>query len=434
MRNTRARAQAPEGGFTIIELTVAMGLLAIVAASLAGVFWSAIRTAGVASHRTDGSSIASREIEGMRAVPYAQVGFYSDQTNYAGGIGVPATWNDGGTTYNNVILGSTSPAGGPQFQAVTPDKNAASGYTPDPDPANANPIVQGNVKYSVQRYVVWVDAKDATQTYSQAYKRLTVIVTWSDRAGPHTVRQDSVLYPGGQGKYQGPQGVPVSTTTTTTSAPSVNQPTVTVVQPATVQNQLSISWTTGGANTTSYTIQYSTDPGFATVSSITNQPPSLLNYTLTGLAASTTYYVKVTAFAGASSATSAVASGTTLAAPPSCTLGPLTVTGATSLSTTGTILSKSGRMTENLSLAWTTTGSCTHTYNVQATNPSAAADPGSPYALVNNAGSYSATVPSLNQKGWAVGLHTFTVWDLTTNKATTVVKTFKVCVNGSASC
>ena len=37
-------------------------------------------------------------------------------------------------------------------------------------------------------------------------------------------------------------------------------------------------------------------------------------------------------------------------------------------------------------------------------------------------------------KNWAIGTHTFTVWDTTTNAATTAVKTFKICANGVASC
>ena len=44
------------------------------------------------------------------------------------------------------------------------------------------------------------------------------------------------------------------------------------------------------------------------------------------------------------------------------------------------------------------------------------------------------TVLSNNQKGWGVGLHTFTVWNVTTNTATAAVKTFKVCASSAASC
>jgi hypothetical protein len=117
-----------------------------------------------------------------------------------------------------------------------------------------------------------------------------------------------------------------------------------------------------------------------------------------------------------------------------CNFGPLNVTGATSLSTTGTFLENNGKMSEDLTLSWTTTGTCPHTYTVKATDPSSAADPGSPYSLVVSSGSYSASVNSSGSKSWGIGLHTFTVWDSTNNSATTVVKTFKVCANGSASC
>src|SRR6476661_2538716 len=125
-----------EAGFTIIELVVALAVLAMVMVPLCGVFWGAMRTAGVAAHRTDGSSIASREIEGMRAVPYAQVGFYADQN--------PASY----LSFTTVSLGATSPSSGaliPHIQPVTPDPNAAVGYAPDPFPANAWKIVQGGV-------------------------------------------------------------------------------------------------------------------------------------------------------------------------------------------------------------------------------------------------------------------------------------------------
>src|SRR4051812_49527529 len=114
-----------ESGFTIVEIVVAMAVLAMVMAPLASVFWSAMRTAGAAAHRTDGSSIASREIEGMRAVPYSQVGFFADQP------GVAATF-EGLTT---VSLGGTSPSSGPSvphMQPQTPDPSAATGFAPDP--------------------------------------------------------------------------------------------------------------------------------------------------------------------------------------------------------------------------------------------------------------------------------------------------------------
>jgi prepilin-type N-terminal cleavage/methylation domain-containing protein len=428
-------AQPSEAGFTIVELVVAMAVLAMVMAPLASVFWSAMRTAGAAAHRTDGSSIASREIEGMRAVPYWQVGFYDDQP------GVTATFE----SYTTVSLGTTSPASGssvPHMQPQTPDPSAATGFAPDPNPANASAIVQGGVPYSVRRYVVWVDAQGPSSTYTQAYKRLTVIVTFSDQAGAHTVRQDSLLYPGGQGSYQGAMGATTSTAPTTTTALSPSVPVLNAItglaDPA-GETQIPLAWSqpAGGAAVTSYTVQYSTSSSFpaGNFSVITGFAPSVSSYTVTSLSANTTYYFKIIAYAGANFASSNVQSFATLpVAGPTCNLGQLNVTGAETLSTTGTILQNNGKVSEDLALSWTTTGTCPDTYYVKAVDPSSSADPGSPYSFFVSAGTYSATVPSDGSKSWAIGLHTFTVWDVSTNSPTTVVKTFKICANGSASC
>ena len=54
--------------------------------------------------------------------------------------------------------------------------------------------------------------------------------------------------------------------------------------------------------------------------------------------------------------------------------------------------------------------------------------------MTGNAGTFTGTVPSSGSKSWAIGVHTFTVWDTSDNSATTVVKTFKICAKGSATC
>jgi hypothetical protein len=117
-----------------------------------------------------------------------------------------------------------------------------------------------------------------------------------------------------------------------------------------------------------------------------------------------------------------------------CQLGALSVTGATTFSTTGTILQTNGKVGENLALSMTTTGTCPHTYTVKGTDPTGSADPGSAYALTTSSGTYTGTVASSGSKSWAVGVHTFAVWDITLNSATTVVKTFKICAKGSTTC
>jgi type II secretory pathway pseudopilin PulG len=432
----RARRTSDESGFTIVELVIALGLLAIVAASMASLFWAAIGVAGMSAHRTDAASVASLEIESMRAVPYADLGFYADQTAYPAG----GKWVDprDGQSYDVVTLGSNTPSGKPaQVQPVTPDANAGLTFTPDPVPNNALPIVQGGVHYSVQRFIVWAGAKDASVTYVEAYKRTAVIVTWSDKAGAHSIRQDSIVYPGGQGKYDGAKGDPVTTTSTTTIALTPEAPSLDSIS-ASAQFQLDVAWTpsASGAQPTSFVVEWSTEPN---LSSPTNSPSLASNinsYTITGLSPSTTYYVAVIAYVNSTaSPASNKLSQQTLAQTTSCVLGPLTVAGATSKSTSGTILQKNGRMSENLALSWTTSGPCADTYQVKAFNSSNQADPGSPYTLTSSVGgNYSGTVSAANNKGWGTGVHAFTVYDVTTGQATLVVKTFKVCVFGVASC
>ena len=190
----------------------------------------------------------------MRAAPYAQVGFYNDQP---GAVVAPATFEG----FTPVSLGTTSPASGnlvPQMQPETPDPSAGAGFAPDPNPANASPVTQGAIKYSARRYVVWANASDPSSTFAKAYKRLTVIVSWSDAAGAHTVRQDSILYPGGQGQYQGPMGG-TSTTTTTAGVTQPNAPVLAAIVPLASpadRTQIALSWSQpgGGAQVTTYSI------------------------------------------------------------------------------------------------------------------------------------------------------------------------------------
>jgi prepilin-type N-terminal cleavage/methylation domain-containing protein len=433
-----------QAGFTLIELVIALGLMAIIAASLSGVFYAALKTAGASAHRSDAASIASREVEAMRSFQYADIGFYADQTGYVGTFTDPDT----SQTLTTVTLGSTTPSGDPaNIQPETPDASAATNFDPDPDPTNAQPIVQGGVTYSVQRYVGWANAEDASTTYDKAYKRTLVFVTWADQAGSHTIHQDSIVYPGGQGKYVGPEGVASSTTTSTTVNLTPGQPTL---APITVagSGSLSLSWTapSSGAAVTSYTVEYSTDPTIPSTNFTPIGPlaASQTTLTLVGLSDSTTYYVEVIASNGTNAGQpSAKQSATTPAPPPTCTFGPLSVADAKTKSGTGTILTKQGKMTANLALNWSTSGTgtdgaghdCGDSFQVRSVNSGGGADPQNNTILNSSGGgAYNANVNSQAKSGWATGVHAFTVWDVSTNSSTSVVKTFTVCAFGAATC
>jgi hypothetical protein len=294
----------------------------------------------------------------------------------------------------------------------------------------------GGVTYTIVRTIVWADAKDASKTYSQAYKSLSVAVTWNDQAGKHTAEQDSLLYPGGLGSYAG--AGPVVTTTTAPVFPPAS-PVLAPINPTNTtadQTQATLFWSQppGGGTVTAYVVEWSTNPGFPAgqITVSPTQPSTSLTYPAPNLTPATTYYFEVIAYAGSQTATSNAQQFTTAAAGAGCTLGALNVVGATTLSTTGTTLRGNGHLAENLTLSWTTAGPCVDTYEVHGSDPFGSPDPGSPYALIGSAGAYTGLIS--NNKPWAVGVHTFNVFDLTTGLATPVVKTFKVCTNGVSPC
>jgi hypothetical protein len=256
------------------------------------------------------------------------------------------------------------------------------------------------------------------------------------------------VYPGGQGKYVGPEGVASSTTTSTTVNLTPGQPTLNPITVPGAGGELSLSWSapSSGAAVTSYTVEYSTDPLIPSTNFTPIGPVAASQTTLTlvGLSDSTTYYVEVIAFNGTNAGTpSASQSATTPAPPPTCTFGPLSVADAKTKSSTGTILTKQSKMTANLALNWSTSGTgtdgaghdCGDAFQVRSVNSGGGADPQNNTILNSSGGgAYNASINSQAKSGWATGVHAFTVWDVSTNSSTSVVKTFTVCAFGAVTC
>src|SRR5438132_10598666 len=153
----------PDDGFTLVEMLAALTLLALAVVATTAVFWSGLRTAAAGSHRTDASGIAVREIEALHAVPYAQLGFYADQS--------PSAWKGQST----VVLGPCSTTCSTPFAPLIVPSGTATA---------------AGVTYALARYVYWADEQGVntagtSTTFSQAYKATTVTVTWTDQSGSH---------------------------------------------------------------------------------------------------------------------------------------------------------------------------------------------------------------------------------------------------------
>jgi Tfp pilus assembly protein PilV len=78
----------------MVELLVTLTVLAIAVGAVSQMFVASLRTGSAAALRTDAMSLAARDIEAMRAIPYQQLGFNATQPGYS------STFNDGATTYH----------------------------------------------------------------------------------------------------------------------------------------------------------------------------------------------------------------------------------------------------------------------------------------------------------------------------------------------
>jgi len=405
-------ASRDSDGFTMIEVIISLSLLAFVMVALTPVFYASLRTASGTSTRTEAAALATRDVEAMRSVPYADVGFYADQPGFLSGYGGRET----------VVLANTTPVGvTPDFIPLTTELFASRTFT-------------------VRRNITWADAAEAGGvTRAQAYKRTEVFVSWTNESGVHEVKDVSVVYPGGRGAYTGPKNNGTATTTPSLVAP----PGAPVLNSATVPaapagyGEVDLAWSapTSGGAVDHYLAQWASDSAFSMgLQSSSNIPASNLTYPVTTLASSHDYFFRIYAYGadGSQSAASNTLSATTATAPAGCTINSLNLTTSATSSTTKTYLTAnsgpvSGRklMTENLSFTLGVTGSCGGGYRVYAKDSASVPDPGSPWNLTGSGTSFTGMALTSGASGWSAGSHTFTAYDGST--PTSATHTLLVC-------
>jgi hypothetical protein len=265
-------------------------------------------------------------------------------------------------------------------------------------------VLLGRFTFTVNRAIYWVGADRSNPTnLPEAYKQTTVVVSWTDPTGPHTVRQEGIIYPGGQGAYAGRQGG-VTTTTVPAGAPtpSTLSAALDALNPSTTIN---LSWTVGAAN---WQVQYSTD-NFVTMNVLASGVTTT-TYKVTGRAPSSAYQFRVGAFAanGAGPAWSNVVTQTTAAGSPgvACSVTSVSVT-PTSVARTSGLQS----LQANINVSVITTGACT-SVSARYTPTTAPIR----LLLTPNAGKTTwSGVLDGSTTNWALGNHVIAIW----NEATT---------------
>ena len=172
VRRARFRADQ-EAGFTLIEMVIAITLMAGVLLSMAFVLHGGMGALTAARQRSAFIEVANAEMESLRATPYSSVGVNTGDPDRS-------TAYTGGTSYEGrdaVILASGAPA-------------AVSLVT--------SSTVKGIVlPYTVRRWVTWTDTFGGT---AHQFKRLVVQVEWKENnRNQRSFKLTSVLYPGAQG-------------------------------------------------------------------------------------------------------------------------------------------------------------------------------------------------------------------------------------------
>lgn len=355
-RRPEKRAGVPsagqdERGFTLIELIIAMMVLAIVMAALAPAFYGELRATAATDYRSTANGLAVAAIEQMRAFPYYQIGW--DTTDYEG----PSTTLTNGllaapSSQTPTCIGSGNPTPSVQSDSLivanekAPSWNAYGSYNPVEltsssafDLSTSNLFGQetiGPITYSIARCVYWVAASPTsttlnTPTYPSAYKLTWVGVSWNVGATPWHVSQTSAVYPGGAGSYtsENNDGPASSTCTNSGSAPGTPSGLAASadVNPTTA---VDLSWSAGSSTSSelplSYVVGYRSDPTAAWT--IFSQGTGLLSANVDGLSPGTEYWFEVIAVAcdNTQSVTAATTTYTTQNASQACTYSNFTVT------------------------------------------------------------------------------------------------------------
>lgn len=185
------RARKAEEGFTLLELTVAMGLAAFVFAAVAAVMLGGLRSLAVAKARTQGNEVATQAIEDLQRFGYPELGLCA----------APAVPAPSGLT-DTVLLSGGCAGATVEDSCNTPEGSAIS---------SQYNCTRNNITYDVKRYIAWSNPE-------QTSKRLAVFVTWTDQVGLHTVSQQSSVRAPGVANIVGIK--PPSLTSPSVTAPS----------------------------------------------------------------------------------------------------------------------------------------------------------------------------------------------------------------------
>lgn len=222
-----------ETGMSLIELIVAISLLAIIMIGLTASIGVAYKAVALGRQRQVAEATANKRLEQLRDVDYALLAMSTMPTKSTD-TSNPDYWvAEDGLRYDVTGKG--------RLETLVVDA-----ITPGPVQHIESPVVIGTTKVDVYQFVTWVDAPDIPG--NKNLKRITVVIRYRNIAtqGTSRVLRQSVTFTSGTVTVEGA----ATTTTTSTTLPV----TTTTVPTTTGCGAFSV---VSGANTASKTVTIS---------------------------------------------------------------------------------------------------------------------------------------------------------------------------------
>jgi len=199
------RLRSEQEGFTILEVVIAMSVLAMASIGFAATAATGLRLVGTSNERQTAVQVANEAMETARGTPYSGLALDSDGLVFEGAGTPDADVGGGGTTY--------------RLEDLVLDADGTVGHR---DWSEIN-----GARFEIYRYVTWVEEEGDPQ----AYKRVTIAVQWAaGDARTRSVSQSTIISSNGvswvMAPLEGGSGTPPTTSTTapdttTTTAPPV---------------------------------------------------------------------------------------------------------------------------------------------------------------------------------------------------------------------